>query len=246
MISNTPIFHDLGAIRFFQVYIVQGILCVFFLLLAYRIITRKSTRLNLIFSAFYISEAIGLIINFIYAPLAIIPIVTILNFMTNFFSFYAVIFLLLFLLIISKSEAVFNKLKQRILIIITAILYFCMVFIAFIPQLGVEISAGNDYTPNWGLVFFLYLLILTMVSATIPTFYYILKVYNKFEDKSMKERWKFFLYGVILLYGFLYLVYFRNTFWPGSDISTVLSIIGLALVVCGSIAIYYGVGRQLD
>lgn len=234
----------MDTIRFFQVYIVQGVLCVFFLFLAYRILTRKKNRLNVVFSAFYFSEAIGLIINFIYAPLEIWLVVKILNALTNFFSFYSVMFLLVFVLIVSKSEAVFNRLKQRILMLISGAVYFCSIFIAFIPELGVNITAP-DFTPNWGLLFFFYLMTITTVFSTIPTLYYIVKIYNDFEAEGLRDRWRFFLWGIILLYLFMYSIYFRNTFFPGTIFSTILAIIGFFLVILASISIYYGVGRQL-
>lgn len=218
----------------------------FFLFLAYRIITRRKSRLNLVFSAFYFSEAIGLIINFIYAPLEIWVVVKILNTLTNFFSFYSVMFLLVFVLIVSKSEAVFNRIKQYILMLISGAVYFCSIFIAFIPDWGVNITAANDFTPHWGIVFFLYLLIITTVFSTIPTLYYIVKIYNDFEAEGLRDRWRFFLWGIILLYIFMYSIYFRNTFFPGTELSTILAIIGFILVVLASVSIYYGVGRQLD
>lgn len=200
----------------------------------------------MVFSAFYFSEAIGLIINFIYAPLEVWLAVKILNSLTNFFSFYAVMFLLVFVLIVSKSEAVFGRLKQHIVLLVSGAAYFSSIFIAFIPELGVNITEATNFTPNWGLLFFLYLVIITTIFATIPTLYYIIKIYNDFEAEGLRKRWRFFFWGIILLYIFLYSIYVRNTFFPGTIFSTILALIGFILVLSGSIAIYYGVGRQLE
>jgi len=233
-------------IRIIQIYVVQGILCVFFLFLAVKIITRQKKKLNYIFSAFYISEAVGLIINFIYAPLEKELLVKILNFFTNFFTFYAPIFLLLFIIILYKTEKAFELKKQIILLLSTGIIYFCMLFIALIPELGVEMTVANQFTPYWGWLFFLYVTSITTIISTIPTLYYIWKIYNSFEDKNLRGRWKYFLGGNICLYILLYIIFFRNTFFPGTIFSTILSLIGLIFSVSGSILIYYGVGRELD
>ena len=63
------VFFQLDTTRIIQVYVVQGIIAVFFLYLAYKILKRDTKRLNLIFRLGFISAGIGLLINFIYAPL---------------------------------------------------------------------------------------------------------------------------------------------------------------------------------
>lgn len=236
----------LSLARIIQIYAVQGILCAFFIFLAVRIITRQRKKLNYYFSMFYIFEAIGIIINFIYAPLENEFLVKILNFLTNFFTFYAVIFLLVFIILLYKTEKAFEQKKQLILFILTGALFFCMVFLAFIPDLGVEMNEANDFTPNWGWLFFIYVTCITTAFSTIPTVYYILKIYRSFKDKNLKKRWRYFFGGVIFLYILLYIIFTRNTFFSGTILSTILSLIGLIFAVCAGLLMYYGVGRQLD
>jgi hypothetical protein len=236
----------LSTIRIIQIYFVQGLLCIFFLIFAIQIISRKKQKKNLIFSAFYISEAIGIIINFIYAPLTNETLVTFLNFLTNFFTFYAPIFLLIFILILYKSEKVFDKKKQLMLLISTGVIYFCMFFIAIIPELGVEITKANNYTPHWGWLFFTYVTVITTGFSVIPTLYYSYKIYNAFEDSSLKKKWRYFLVGNVFLYILLYFIFIRNAFFAGTIFSTILSIIGLGFSVAASLLVYYGVGKQLE
>ena len=90
--------------RIITVYIAQGVILLAFLYLAIRILLRDRKRLNVIFAGLYISPAIGVLINFIYAPLTDPSIVLILNFFTNFGFFYAPIFIVVFDLILLKSE----------------------------------------------------------------------------------------------------------------------------------------------
>ena len=63
------IYSQLQLTRILTVYVVQGVVLVVFLYLAIRILLRDRKRLNVIFAGLYISPAIGVLINFIYAPL---------------------------------------------------------------------------------------------------------------------------------------------------------------------------------
>ncbi|MBD3227071.1 MAG: hypothetical protein GF329_02700 [Candidatus Lokiarchaeota archaeon] len=229
--------------RIITVYFVQGSLFVFFLYLAFRIIQREKKKLNYIFSAFYIFEAVGLFINFIYAPIAVESIVKVLNFLTNFFSFYAPIFLLIFILILLKSEKAITPKKQLIILIVYGIILFSMIFIAFIPDIGVEIING---APRWGWVFFVYVSSVVTLFSTIPTLYFSWQIFKQFGDQRLQERRRYFLGGCIVLYIFLYSIFFNNTTDPDSPFRTVVALAGLFLTISASILLYYGVGRQLD
>ena len=229
--------------RFITIYIVQGALFIFFLYLAYRIIKRENKKLNYIFSAFYICEAVGLFINFIYAPIADQSIVRVLNFITNWFSFYAPIFLLIFILILLKSEKAITPNKQLIILVSYGILLFLMIFIAVIPNIGVEIIDG---APRWGWPFYIYVNTIFSIFSTIPTLYYSWKIYTQFGDEKLKQRWRYFLVGCIILYIFIYLLFFNNTNDPESIVRTLFALVGLVLTISASILLYYGVGRQLE
>jgi len=229
--------------RIITVYFVQGSLFFFFLYLAFRIIKRESKKLNYLFSAFYICEAIGLLINFIYAPIAEPSIVRVLNFITNWFSFYAPIFLLIFILILLRSEKAITPNKQLIILTSYGILLFLMIFIAVIPDIGVEIIDG---APRWGLIFFVYVTAIFSIFSTIPTLYYSWKIYSQFGDERLKQRWKYFLAGCIILYIFIYTLFINNTNDPKSIFRTLFALIGLILTISASILLYYGVGRQLE
>ena len=75
--------------RILTVYVAQGVISVVFLYLAIRILSRDRKRLNVFFASLYISPVIGVIANFIYAPLNDVTVVLALNFITNFTSTYA-------------------------------------------------------------------------------------------------------------------------------------------------------------
>ncbi len=230
----------MGLTRFLQVYIVQGIVAVIFLFLAYKILNRDRKRLNLILSLGYISTAIGIFINFIYAPLTIESVVIVLYYMTMVFIFYLVAFLLVFVLMLIKSEKVITTYKQILIILIYGLALACMVFI---PE-GVEISAKTDWKPVWSPLLFIYVVSVITI-CLIPLLYYSIKIYQEFEDELIKKKWKYFVYGIIGLNTFGIGTLFSNTL-NIQTFRTVWGLIGLVLVVISPYLIYYGVGKQIE
>ena len=92
--------------RIVVIYIAQGAVFAIFLYLGLKVLSRDQKRLNKVFGGAYLSPAVGLLINFIYGPLNNETIVLFLNFLTNFGIFYAPAFLVVFELILLKSEKV--------------------------------------------------------------------------------------------------------------------------------------------
>lgn len=233
--------------RFLTIYIAQGLLFVVFLILAYKILKRDRKRLNIIFSGFYISAIIGILINFIYGPIDIPDIVKILNFLTNFGIFYAPIFLVVFDLILLKSEKVITTAKQFLVFIIFGIAMFGMFILLFIPGCGVQIDGSevSKWSPVWSPCFFLYVMLIETIGAVIPIYYLSLKIYKKFEDKVLQKKWKFFIYGFTALAIFMYGIFISNTLNDGT-FRMIMGVIGLILALGGGYLIYYGVGRSLS
>ena len=239
----------LSVTRIITVYLVQGLLFAFFLFLAIKILKRDRKRLNIIFSGFYLSAAIGLLVNFIYAPLedpAFETAVLILNYITNFGTFYAPIFLIVFNLILLKSEKIINTTKQVLVLIIYGIAMFSMIFFIFVPGFGVTLSKDplTYWTPVWSTPFFIYLLIIESL-AVVPLLYLSLQIYSKFEDANLKKKWRLFLYGLGALIIFMYGIFVSN--WlNNTDFRLIMGITGLILAVVGGYLMYSGVGRQIE
>jgi hypothetical protein len=229
--------------RFIQVYIAQlGVGGIYFLIIAVLILKRSTKQLNQIFASFFISVAIGTIINVIYATLTNATIVRFLHILTYYFFCIALVFLLLFNLMILKSEQMINRKKQLFLIIIWAGLLLGLFIIGLTGN--VHIDATTDWKPAWDLPYFLYGFILCLSCMIIPTIYTSIQIYNEFEDELLKEKWRYFLIGT----GCYYLM------WGGTSISNFLandlvrSIWGvIALLSFVAIyAMYYGVGKQIE
>lgn len=237
----------LSVTRIITVYLVQGLLFAFFLFLAIKILKRDRKRLNVIFSGFYLSAAIGLFVNFIYAPLedtAFETVVLILNFITNFGTFYSPIFLVVFNLILLKSEKVITTTKQVMVLIIYGIAMFCMVFFIFVPGFGVTLNLSTNWTPVWSMPFFIYVLIIETL-AVVPLLYLSIQIYSKFEDINLKKKWRLFIYGLCALIIFMYGIFVSN--WLNvPNFRLIMGIIGLILAIASGYLIYSGVGRQIE
>ncbi len=231
--------------RIITVYIAQGVIFLVFLYLAIRILLRDRKRLNVIFAGLYISPAIGLLINFIYAPMTDEFIVLILNFFTNFGLFYAPIFIVVFDLILLKSEKVISTSKQLIILFIYGIAMFSMVFLLFIPGFGVTINPGTNWSPVWSLPFFLYVVFIETIGALIPSLYFSFQIYKKFEDEVLKRKWRFFIFGFIALMTFMYAIFISN-FLGDPTIRLIIGIMGLMLAILGGFLMYFGVGKQIE
>ncbi|MFX1322376.1 MAG: hypothetical protein ACFFAQ_12115 [Promethearchaeota archaeon] len=230
--------------RVLTIYVAQGLACIFLIFIAYKILKRDRKRLNLIFSGTYISAAIGLIINMIYAPIANEDIVLILNYLTNFGIFYSPIFLVVFNLILLKSEKVITTTKQLAILIGYGIVMFCMIFFVVTEDWGVTINEDTKWSPVWELPFFLYLVIIESI-AVIPLLYLSFQIFQKFEDDQLKKKWRYFIFGFCAFIIFMYAIFLSN-FLDISIIRTLMGGIGLILAIAGGYLMYNGVGRQLE
>ena len=235
------VLYQLDTARFIQVYIVQGSIGIFFLILAYTILKRDTKRLNLIFSCFYLSVAAGVFVNFIYVPLTIEAIVLVLYYITIFFFLFAPIFLVVLELILLKSEKVINTTKQLTIILIYAIVLLCMIFI---PN-GVTINARTEWMPVWSVPYFIYTVIVVSVGAIGPGLYYSSQIYKKFEDEKLKKKWRYFIIGLCGLYVLFYGTLVSNTL-NLQTFRTIWAIISLVLITIPPYLVYYGVGKELE
>lgn len=234
--------YQLSTMRFITIYIAQGFMCLFFLFLAFKILKRDRKRLNVIFSGFYISPAIGFIINFIYAPLTEGSVVLMLNFLTNFFIFYSSIFIVVFNLILLKSEKAITSKKQLTILILYGIAMFSMIGFLFFPGFGVTFN--ENWSPIWSFPFFLYVVVIETIGI-FPALYLSFQIYKKFEDEVIKKKWKFFIFGLCSILIFLYGIFISNTL--NIDIfRTIIGVVGLILALLGAYLMYYGVGRQIE
>ena len=232
-------FLQLSSIRFIQVYIAQGSMCLMFFILMVMCLRKNRKRPFIYFSLFFLSIAIGMFLNFIYAPLKVEILVKILNFLTNFFIVFSLIFLTIFCLSVYKQNK-FGTFKQISIIITHGTL---IVFSILIPN-GVEISEANNWIPRWNLFFFLYIITLTLVLGLIPTIYYSLRISSTLNDKELKKRWKFFLISIVLYYVAMYGTFLSN-YLNNNIFRIIIAITAVILIMAGHCMIYFGVIKKL-
>ncbi len=227
--------------RIVQVYVIQlGIGGVYYFLIALLILRRSKKRLNVIFSMFFISIAIGTVVNVIYAGIFINVVVQFLNILTFFFFSLALVFLLLFNLIVLKSEKIITSSKQATIIIIWMIILLGLFIIGMLG--GVEIDEARSWKPTWHLPFFSYAMIIGSVMSLV-IYYYTFQIYIQFEDPFLKKKWRYFIFGTI----FFFIVWFGTSvknFLANNTIDNIWAVIML-LGMLTVYSMYYGVGKQI-
>lgn len=231
-------FQHIDLARFIQIFLVQGLVGFFFLYLAYRILKREAKGLSLILSCFYLSTTIGVVINIIYAFIYVEAIVLTLHFITYFFLCLSLIFLLLFVTVLMKSEKVMTKKKQIFTLIIFSMAL--LVLLAF-PN-GITINEMTKWKPEWSWPFLIYSLIIC-TSVIVPTIYYSIKLYLKFEHQELKKKWKYFLIGMFSYY-FLYYGTSISNALANDTFRFIWSILSLPSLI-SLYFVYYGVVKQL-
>ncbi|MFW9822632.1 MAG: hypothetical protein ACFFE4_06845 [Candidatus Thorarchaeota archaeon] len=226
--------------RFLQIYIIQGGFALFFLYMAIIVLKRDRKRTNLYLSSFYLSTAIGGLINMIYANIFIESIVYVLHFITYYILCYSLVFLLIFTLILLNPVEKFDRKIQFLLLILIGLL---LLGLLFIPD-GIQINQTTNWKPVWSPFFFLYSISICSVILIIPTSYYSLKIYSKFKNQHLKKKWKYFLVGLI---GYFFLYYgtsFSNTL-NNDTFRFIWSMLSLPTII-SFFLIYFGVGKQLE
>ena len=191
--------------RFIQVYVVQLGMGIFYFIIGLMILKRDTKRLNQLFATFYILSASAAIINVIYASIFIIPVVKYLHFLTYFLFCFAIVYLLIFNLIILKSEKLFTIKKHNII----AGTYAVSLLILILIPGGITINKSTNWKPVWSLPFLIYALIV-ISCAIIPTTYFSIQVYRELEDKFVKKKWAFYIIATLIYFAILYVASISN------------------------------------
>lgn len=239
--------------RLFYIYIIEGSIFLLFMILGLKIFRKDRKRLNLIFSCFYFSAAIGLVFNFIYVPLSGVPgkekTVLILNFLTIYLIGLSLAFLVMSVIIILKSAKVFDTKYQ-----LTFLLVYCLIELSlayYIPRDGVIFTEETNWMAAFSLPFYLTLISILTFCGVIPTLYFSIKIKQTIENPELKSRWNKFIGGIICIFTFMYATYTLNfinrteyrDLWLEN--SGILSGVFLLLIISGALLIYHGVGKQL-
>ncbi len=229
----------MDAARFIQIYIVQGLVGLFYFYMSYIILRRDKKNLHLALCGFYVCVGVGVIINIIYASVFNEALVHLLHFLTYFLFCFCQVFLLIFVLILSKSKNVITVRIQLILIISFGVL---LSGLWFIPN-GITINETTNWKPVWSWEFLIYSYIVCSLFTFGPLIYYSGRIYFKLESMELRKKWIFFIIGIISYYFVYYGTSLSNTL-NDSPFRLIWSIISLIAIPI-SYLIYHGVGREL-
>ncbi len=153
---------------------------------------------------------------------------------------FSMAFLLIFVLILIKPiDQITSKFQLIILIIIGLLILVILV----IPN-SIVINATTNWKPNWSEGFLVYSFIFSSCLIIIPTLYYSIRIYKKFENEYLKKKWKYFLFGISAYFFLFYGTTISNTI-NNDTIRLIWSIISLPTLI-SLYLIYYGVVQQLE
>ena len=239
--------HKIGVIKIFQInvnrlvliFLIQGIMSVFFLFLAVRLIIRRKQRINIYLSGFLISVVVGAVLNMIYALLFMLEyadsIIISLNLITNFFIFYSLIFLTEINLMLLKYNK-FTPGKQYLLMFI----YGLLLLIGILLPNVISLNAIGQ--PIWSFFFFLYIVTLMTLFAILPFVISSLRLAMEHSDKKYKKKWLYYVVGLIGLFFYLYMICFANLLNNAFFLLIVSLISPIVIISCT--LIYFGIGQK--
>lgn len=224
--------NDLG--RILLIYIAQLIFSFFFIFIAYKILRRNRNRLTLALSGFYISLSIGLILNAIYPPLKVNPLVNIIYILAAYFVLFAPIFLVLFNFNILKIDTKSSSKNQitYVIVYITALI-LCL----NIPG-GIRVNEITQWRPmySWFFSIIIYLFIFFLI--ILPIIISSIKLFRSFEDPKLKNKLRFFFLGIFGLAFTLYGMILYNTL-DDPLFRSIWNILTLGVLIISSVLIYY-------
>ncbi|TXT61270.1 MAG: conserved membrane protein of unknown function [Promethearchaeota archaeon] len=230
---------QLDIVRFIQIFVIQGFFSIFYFFMSAKILKRDTKKLNIILSLFYITVATAVAVNMIYAFMTSELIVHLLHFTTYFLFAYGQVFLLLFVLILIKSE---NVISSKIQLTVLGIYAALLIVLLFIPG-GITINENTNWKPVWSIPFSIYAAIVSTVFTTIPTIYYSFQIYHKFENVQLKRKWIYFNTGLIAYFFVNYGTLVSNTL-NDPTFRTVWLVLS-AFTLPTTLLLYYGIGRSL-
>ncbi|MHA1728087.1 MAG: hypothetical protein ACTSWY_05085 [Promethearchaeota archaeon] len=195
-----------------------------------------SKRINQMFFLFLLSNAVGLACNIFYRSTeTIIPGIEIIgNKTTIFLVDISLMFLLLFNLIIWKSDKIITDKIKSVLIIG----WMLLCSILFLIPNGVEFIGG---VPAWNLPFFLHGVILTQFLLGTVIFVN-LQIYKRFENKELKNKYRRSILGVVL-FDWLVIGNYLANFLNNPIFRDIFTYTALVSVPAG-ILLYLGVKRE--
>lgn len=223
-----------------QTFIVNGSISILWFFFAFSILKRGSSkRSNQMFFTFLALIAIGLLVNVLYRIINLDFWNIWLNKTTIFLSSFAIVFLLIFNLIILKSEKVIT---DRIKIGIIIVWFILCLVLFFIPNgVSFDYSAGKYGLPVWSAAFSIYGLIIDQALFSI-VLYVVSQIYKRFQDKSLKRKYISIILSIAIFDWILVGNFIFN--WLNNPLGRTIFLITSILALPAGILLYLGVRRE--
>ncbi|MBD3215971.1 MAG: hypothetical protein GF311_25390 [Candidatus Lokiarchaeota archaeon] len=225
--------------RFFLVFGIQSALGITFLILVYKILKRKRSKITLYLSSFYISEFLVVLNNIVIIFLPFSFIVIFLYFLLYFVFYFAIVFYILFLISFFQEQLKFTGKKQIALVIFYSFIIICL--LAF-PE-GITFKINGNWRPQWSWMFLILNYVVITLLYNIPILFFSYKLYSKFENPKLKKRIKYLLIGTGLLMIQAYGIVLYNT-WENETFRMIWSFY-TPFIMISAYFLYYGIGTNM-
>jgi hypothetical protein len=225
--------------RFFLVFGIQSALGITFLVLAYKILKRKSSKIPLYLATFFIVEFLVVLDNVIIILLPFSNLVIVLYFLGTFLFYFAILFYILFLLSFFEEKLKFTRKKQIALVIFYSSIIFSLLTF---PE-GITFKVNGNWRPQWSWTFLILNYVVITLLYNIPILILSYKLYSKFENPKLKKRIKYLLLGTGLLMIQVYGVVMYNT-WENETFRMIWSFY-TPFIMISAYFLYYGIGTNM-
>ena len=224
-----------------QTLLVNGPIGVLWLFFAIRILQRgPSKRINQMFFLFLGLTALGMFVNVAYRLIGVDFWNITLNKVTIFLSTVSIVFLLIFNLIILKSDKIITD-KIKLVMIIAWIIICCGYFFIEGGVTWGHEEVGDAGVPIWSVPFAVFGIIIGQLlwSATLIV---VIQIYRRFEDQKLRRKYISTIVAIAIFDWILIGNCINNMI--DNDTFRLIFLITSILVIPAGILLYMGVKRD--
>ena len=219
---------------------------IFYFVISYRLLKKKSeiSRKRLIFSIYYLFSLIGIVLNYIYAPIKHKVITSLLYLITIYVIYVGTNFLAIFS-IIMYFEIKDNSNTTKIQLVYLVVFSSLYLVLFFIPD-GIMINEETGWYPVVNLTFFIYCTILVTISLLVVVAYSIKTLYifrARNENKTLITRWKIYVLGMTITITHATIVMFVHHL-DYNPLREIWSILGGFIFITGIYLTWFGIGKK--
>jgi hypothetical protein len=147
-------------------------------------------------------------------------------------------FNLVFINIILKLRDEFTIKKMAVII------GACGTMILLLYLIPEGVTFDSNWNPTYNLLLFVLMYVFFTAFITVPTSYYSVRLYTLFKARNLKDRFRLYLIGIIILLATVYGgVFFIATY--NQLFRLIYSAFAFFMEIAAGLLVYYGLGRDL-